>query len=346
MHHEQERDTLAFSHQLYADTPRQLAFQAATVAEAEAWQRELRAKLIELVGGFPQELCDLEPEVLETYEFPTYFRETVQFKSRPHMGIFGYVLSPKPLNGSAPNPGILCLAGHGRGVDDIVGIEEDGTMRSEYGGYQNDFALQCVAHGYSVLAIEQFGFGHRRDPAARERGGGNSSCQPSSGAALLLGQTMVGWRVYDAMRAFDYLETRPEIDINRLGVMGISGGGTTTFFTAAIDRRVKAAVVSGYFNTFRDSILSLSHCMDNYIPNVLQYAEMYDIAGLIAPRALFVESGTEDTIFPIEATRFAVNEASAIFKCFDADDKLGFEVFEAGHSFHGVGAFEFLKEVL
>ena len=346
MHHEQERDTLAFSHQLYADTPRQLAFQAATVAEAEAWQRELRAKLIELVGGFPQEPCDLEPEVLETHEFPTYFRETVQFKSRPHMGIFGYVLSPKPLNGSSPNPTILCLAGHGRGVDDIVGIEEDGRMRSEYGGYQNDFALQCVAHGYSVLAIEQFGFGHRRDPVARERGGGNSSCQPSSGAALLLGQTMVGWRVYDAMRAFDYLETRPEIDINRLGVMGISGGGTTTFFTAAIDTRVKAAVVSGYFNTFRDSILSLSHCIDNYIPNVLQYAEMYDIAGLIAPRALFVESGTEDTIFPIEATRFAVNEASAIFKRFDVDDKLGFEVFEAGHSFHGVGAFEFLKQVL
>ena len=346
MHHEQERDTLAFSHQLYADTARQLAFQATTAAEAEAWQHELRAKLIELVGGAPQETCDLQPEVLESHEFPTYFRETVQFKSRPHMTIFGYLLSPKHLNSSAPNPAILCLAGHGRGVDDIVGIEEDGTMRAEYGGYQNDFALQCVAHGYSVLAIEQFGFGHRRDPVARQRGGGNSSCQPSAGAALLLGHTMVGWRVYDAIRAFDYLATRPEIDINRLGVMGISGGGTTTFFTAAIDTRVKAAVVSGYFNTFRDSILSLSHCVDNYIPNVLQYAEMYDIAGLIAPRALFIESGTEDTIFPIDATRFAFNEAKTIFSCFDADDKLGFEAFEAGHSFHGVGAFEFLKRVL
>ena len=69
-------------------------------------------------------------------------------------------------------------------------------------------------------------------------------------------------------------------------------------------------------------------------------------AGLIAPRAMFVESGTEDTIFPIEATRFAVNEAKAIYKCFDAEDKLGLEVFEAGHSFYGVGAFEFLKQVL
>ena len=106
--------------------------------------------------------------------------------------------------------------------------------------------------------------------------------------------------------------------------------------------RVKAAVVSGYFNTFRDSILSLSHCIDNYIPNVLQYAEMYDIAGLIAPRALFIESGTEDTIFPIEATRFAVNEAKAIFNCFNADDKLGFSRhLRQGHSFYGVGAFEF-----
>ena len=346
MYHEQERDTLAFSHQLYTDTPRQLAFQATTLTEAEAWQQELRAKLIELVGGFPMEACDLEPEVLESHEFPTYFRETVQFKSRPHMAVFGYLLSPKRSQGPGQNPAMLCLAGHGRGVDDIVGIAEDGSLRSAYGGYQNDFALQCVAQGYTVLAIEQFGFGHRRDPIARERGGGNSSCQPSAGAALLLGQTMVGWRVYDAMRAFDYLATRPEIDTNRLGVMGISGGGTTTFFTAAIDIRVKAAVVSGYFNTFRDSILSLSHCIDNYIPNVLQYAEMYDIAGLIAPRALFVESGTEDSIFPIAATRFAVNEAKAIFKCFEADDKLRLEVFEAGHSFHGVGAFAFLKEVL
>ena len=346
MHHKQERDTLAFTHQLYAETPRQLAFQATTMAEAETWQHELRAKLTELVGGFPQEKCDLQPEVLESRAFADYTRETVQFKSRPHSVIFGYFLSPKNLNSSTPTPTILCLAGHGRGVDDIVGIEEDGSMRTEFGGYQNDFALQCLAHGYTVLAIEQFGFGHRRDAAAHQKGGGSSSCQPSAGAALLLGQTMVGWRVYDAMRAFDYLSTRPEVDMSRLGIMGISGGGTTTFFTAAIDTRVKAAVVSGYFNTFRDSILSLSHCIDNYIPNVLQYAEMYDIAGLIAPRALFIESGTEDTIFPIEATRFAVNEAKVIFNCFNADDKLGLEVFEAGHSFHGVGAFEFLKRAL
>ena len=68
--------------------------------------------------------------------------------------------------------------------------------------------------------------------------------------------------------------------------------------------------------------------------------------GLIAPRAMFVEAGTEDTIFPIEATRSSVNRAKEIFDIFGADDKLGFEAFEAGHSFHGVGAFQFLNEML
>ena len=344
MNHEQHLDTLAFSHALYDETPRQFAFQAKTREEAEKWQRALRCKLTELVGGFPQHACNLQPQVLESREFATYTRETLQFQSRPDMAVFGYVLLPKDF--SPPGPAMLCLAGHGRGVDDIVGIEEDGSMRTAYGGYQNDFALQCVEHGYAVLAIEQFGFGHRRDSAARQRGAGSSSCQPSTGAAFLLGQTMVGWRVYDAMRALDYLTTRTEIDSERVGIMGISGGGTTTFFAAAIDTRFKAAVVSGYFNTFRDSIFSLSHCMDNYIPSVLKYAEMFDIAGLIAPRAMFVESGTEDTIFPIEATRFAVNRAKEIFGIFGAHDKLGFEAFEAGHSFHGVGAFQFLTEML
>ncbi len=337
-------DTLAFSHNLYDQAPRTMAFQASTKVEAERWQRDLRAKLVELLGGFPDEKCDLLPRVVETKEFPTYTRETVLFQSRPNMTVFGYLLLPKDFE--TPGPVILCLHGHGRGVDDIVGIQEDGAMRTEYGEYQNDFALQCVEHGYAALAIEQFGFGHRRDGAAQERGSGNSSCQPASGAAFLLGQTMIGWRVYDAVRSLDYLSTRPEIDMNHVGVMGISGGGTTTFHSAAIDERFKVAVVSGYFNTFRDSILSISHCIDNYIPGILRYAEMYDLAGLIAPRAMFVESGTEDTIFPIDATRFAFNRAKEIFRVFDAEDKLGIEVFEAAHSFHGVGAFQYLDQAL
>ena len=85
----------------------------------------------------------------------------------------------------------------------------------------------------------------------------------------------------------------------RVGCMGISGGGTVTLFATALEPRIRAAMVSGYLNTFRDSIGSLAHCIDNYVPGILNWAEMHDVAGLIAPRPLFVESGEKDNIFPI-----------------------------------------------
>ena len=135
-------DTLDFSLASYARSERSLSFNASGREEAEAWQRKLRSRLVDLVGGFPGEPCQLSPRVTETVEFPTYTRETVFFQSRPDSTVFGYFLTPKNLR--APAPAVLCLHGHGRGVDDIVGIREDGTMRSRLGGYQKDFALQCV----------------------------------------------------------------------------------------------------------------------------------------------------------------------------------------------------------
>jgi len=99
--------------------------------------------------------------------------------------------------------------------------------------------------------------------------------------------------------------------------------------------------VSGYLNTFRDSILSLSHCIDNYVPGILQWAEMYDVAGLIAPRPLFVESGEKDNIFPIEASKESFARVKSIYEVFGAADKAEQEVFPAEHLFHGVRGLPF-----
>jgi hypothetical protein len=172
------------------------------------------------------------------------------------------------------------------------------------------------------------------------------SCRPAACAALLLGQTMAGWRVWDAMRAIDYLETRPEVDTKRIGTLGASGGGTTSLLTAASDQRVKAAVVSAYFNTFRDSIVSLSHCPDNYVPGLLQDMEMYDLSGLVAPRALFVESGRNDRIFPIAGSQKAAAKAREIYEVYGVPERFGYEIHDGGHEVHLVGAFDFLKRAL
>lgn len=92
--------------------------------------------------------------------------------------------------------------------------------------------------------------------------------------------------------------------------------------------------------------MSISHCIDNYVPGILRYAEMADIAGLIAPRPLFIESGTKDEIFPVDATNAAFEKARAIYRVFGAQDRIGKEIFENEHVFHGVQAFPFLKQWL
>jgi dienelactone hydrolase len=339
-------DVVEWGRAQWQRAPLRLRFNAASANSpkaAQAWQKKLRAKVEELVGGFPAR-TPLNPKVLETREFPAYTRETILFESRPGLPVFGYFLRPKNVPG--PLPVALCIPGHGRGVDDIVGIAEDGSYRTARVGYQYDFALQAVELGLAAFAVEPFGFGHRRGEAARRSGPGSSSCQPTSGAAFLLGETMIGWRVYDMMRSIDYLETRKEVDPKRVGCMGISGGGTITLYSAALDTRIKAALVSGYLCTYRDSIVSISHCIDNYVPGILNWADCSDVAGLIAPRALFSESGEKDNIFPVAGARQAFEETKKIYEAMGAADNCAQEIHPRNHQWWGREGLPFLARQL
>jgi hypothetical protein len=128
--------------------------------------------------------------------------------------------------------------------------------------------------------------------------------------------------------------------------MGISGGGTCTQFSAALDLRIKAAFVSGYLNLFRDSIMAVPHCIDNYVPGILNWAENYDVASLIAPRALFSEGGEQDPIFPVYATRESFARVKKVYEMFGAGDRAQQEIFEGRHVFHGVRGLPFLVDAL
>jgi hypothetical protein len=304
----------------------ELAWEPGTREQVRQWQDELRQRLREAIGIQRFVIPAVEWEAGEGHPGDGFLRSEIRFESRSGCVVTGYLLLPLDID--EPRPGILCLPGHGVGVDAVVGLKDE--------PYHADFALQSVRRGYPTLALEQFGFGNRRTNEEW------SSCHADSTTALMLGETMTGWRVWDAMRGLDVLASHPSVDPARLVTMGISGGGLTSLWTAALDERVHTAVVSGYFNTFRDSVLSVHHCVDNFVPGVLRLCEMPDFAGLVAPRRLFVEGGTRDDLFPIEPFRKAVGRAREIYEAFGAPDRFDSEEFDGEHRFHGVGAFAFL----
>ena len=348
-------DPVAYTRDRYTAAPRRLRFQARTRPQAEDWQKALRSKVTELVGlaadlsrrsGSGAEVARqaLRPVTLEKRAFPAYTREKIVFDSRPGISVLAYLLLPS--TAQTPAATVICIPGHGRGVDDIVGIDEQGLDRTDKAGYQHDFAIQVVENGLAAVAIEPMAFGCRRDPINARQGLSRKACEPAAGGALLLGETMVGWRVWDVMRTIDYIATRPELDASRVGCVGISGGGTATLFAAALEPRIRAAMVSGYLNTFRDSVGSLAHCIDNYVPGILNWGEMYDVAGLIAPRPLFVESGEKDNIFPIAASIESFKQVREIYGVFQATDRVEQEVFPGEHSFWGKRGIPFLARHL
>ena len=145
-------DPVLYTRKMHDSAPLRLTFRAANRTAGEQWQIALRTKIVELLGGFPEKRTPLEPQTLEVREYTGYRREKFVFQSRPGVGVLAYLLTPKAAQ--APHATVVCIPGHGRGVDDIVGIDEQGLDRTVKVGYAYDYAIQVTEHGMAALAIE------------------------------------------------------------------------------------------------------------------------------------------------------------------------------------------------
>jgi hypothetical protein len=127
-------DPVRYTLKLYDSAPLRMTFRAENRKQAEAWQRQLRTKIAELLGGFPAQKPELKPQTLEVREFPAYRREKFVFQSRPGVWVLGYLLTPA--KGKAPYPAMVCVPGHGRGVDELgaVGREQHRVHPSRRSG--------------------------------------------------------------------------------------------------------------------------------------------------------------------------------------------------------------------
>lgn len=299
-----------------------------------AWRRKLRRSVGELTGFHridAQERCPLRVKRLWRREHELGTIEKIRFTAEPGCDATAFVCLPRGATGELP--WMICLQGHTTGAHYSIGVERDDNevAMAEVPG-DRDFGLQCLERGIAAVCLEQRCFGDRREQAQDRRGG--NGCHDNAMQALLLGRTMIGERVFDVDRVLDWLWTRDDVDRARVGVMGNSGGGTTSLFAAALLERVAFAMPSCYFCTFQASIMSIHHCCDNYVPGLLQEAEMADVLGTFAPKPVVIVAGKEDEIFPIAATRKAFKQLQAIYHAAGAGDRIELVVGAGGHRFY------------
>ena len=323
-------------------------FAAQNPEQAAAWQARTRQALNRVIGFQDLPPVDPQPEQLEVVDRGDYLREKVLLRTSPDTLMPVYLLIPKTVK--KPGPAVVAFAGHGYGVKDIVGLWEDGAERYTPDGYHKDFAVALCQRGFVVAAPEISCFGERQtDFSCLNPGIGQetpTTCTHTAMLAFHLGGSVIGLRAHDGKCLVDYLATRPEVDVERLGAMGISGGGMHTFYSTCLDERIRACVISGYYSTYQASILAMHHCPCNFIPGLAQFGEMYDLVGLIAPRPVLVEAGDHDGIFPIGAVRESVARARSVYAVFGAQDQVQTDYFEGRHQISGRRAYDFLAERL
>ena len=164
--------------------------------------------------------------------------------------------------------------------------------------------------------------------------------------AEALGLTFAGLALWDLMRLVDYTETLPTIDSERLGCCGFSGGGLYTMWLAAMDDRIRLAVISGYLHSTKESILETHLCPCNFVPGLWRDFDLCDIAALIAPRPAFFENGLQDVLNGPKGIDDPISQFHKIQRIYSLFGKAGHvrhRTFEGPHMWYGLG-YDFIDE--
>ncbi|MFA5393957.1 MAG: alpha/beta hydrolase family protein [Candidatus Ratteibacteria bacterium] len=322
-----------------------LKFKGKTKADWTAWRKEAHPKFMELLGPFPKKV-PLQAEVESSVIDGDLIRERVVLNSEEFMSVPCQVLKPRKMKADKKNATILCSHGHGPyGKDAVAGIRSDNGFVQNIQALNYNYGEQMAKAGFLTICPDLRVFGERRD--GPDPFPGREPCEVNFIKGAILGIYTLTLDIWDMQCCLDYLETRPEVDKNRIGMMGLSMGGVMTTFTSAIDTRIKAADIIGYVNPLKEWFIKRSHaCGSALVPGLFRYFDTDDIAGLIAPRPLLIEMGIYDNAFFIQDLLKGYGGVKKIYQAAGAADRLWADIHSGSHAFAGGKAFKFFKKYL
>jgi dienelactone hydrolase len=326
------------------DAPLRMKFRGNNAAELAEWQEQFAAKLRTLIGPHrPPERWS--KELLSTAELPDHTREEWLLKAEGVPSLPLYVLRPAA-GRDKRFPSVLALHGHGQfGHEPVVGVEATPQHVQSIRSANYDYGRQLVREGYLVVAPCLTPFGRRITDA--QRAGKTDACAVAFVRLSFLGQTLLGANLRDAMWSLDYATQRADVRADRAACVGLSYGGRMTMIAAALDPRIKAAVISGALNVFQERASGGGYsCGAQVIPGLLEIGDTPEIGSLIAPRACIWEIGSRDSLIVKEWADKARERLSKAYAASGKREMLEFHEFEGGHQWSGKTAVPMLAKNL
>ena len=287
------------------------------VADAERRKLVVRTRLSEIIGGLPTYDGPLNPRVTGRIESEFYTIEKVIFESLPGFYVTGNVYRPKA---AGRFPAVLVPAGH----------TQEGKPEPQI------LAANLSMKGFVAFAYDPIGQGEREQTYLPElgrplSGGGGNEHLELGARSILIGQSVARYFIFDAKRAIDYLVSRPDVDEDRIGVAGCSGGGAIATYVGAFDPRIKAAAPACYINSFRSLFSGPTADSEMSLPSFLARGlDISDFIELAAPLPWLLLATTEDYFTP-EGAKPVYEEARRWYGLYGAEDKISFFVGEGPH---------------
>lgn len=291
-----------------------------TRADAEKRKDLVRRKILALIGGLPAHPSSITAKQFGTLSGDGFRIEKLAYESLPGLWVTANLYVPA--NGSGPFPAVLLAPGH-----------EATGKQSQY-----TWGVNFARNGIVALAIDPLGQGERLQYFDPERkastiGGSTGEHGEANIPAMLVGEDIARYFINDSMRGIDYLVGRKEVDANRIGAFGCSGGGTSTAYLAALDDRLKAVGVACYITSFQELLPSATGVQEaeQSIPHFIEQGlDFGDWVEAFAPKPYAIISTTND-MFPFEGARHTYDEAKRIFGIYGSADNLQWITGPGGH---------------
>lgn len=288
-----------------------------TLQDWEVRRDEYRRELHEMLGLEPlPERTDLQPVITGMLESEEFVVEKLHFQSQPGLYVTANLYRPKEV--TEPLPAVLYLCGHG-------GEKAGGVSVGNKTHYQHHGAW-FARNGYVCLIIDTIQLGEIE-------GVHHGTYRHGMWWWNNRGYTPAGVEAWNSIRAIDYLQSRPEVDPDRIGATGRSGGGAYTWWVAALDERIQVAVPVAGITNLQNYVVDgcvEGHCDCMFMVNTYRW-DYAKLAALVAPRPLLISNTDKDPIFPLDGVVDIYTQVREIYKLYDAESKLGLNITEGPH---------------